>query len=50
MLPDWLLVIAAFEAMSFLVFGLGIATAVPEEQVVLRDAAETECKLALEIR
>lgn len=33
MLPNWLLVVAGFEAMSFLIFGLGIVTAVAEEQV-----------------
>lgn len=36
-LPDWLVVLAGFELIGFLVFAVSIATAVPEEAVAAPD-------------
>jgi hypothetical protein len=33
MLPDWVVILAAIEAFSFVIFGLSIATAIPEEEI-----------------
>jgi hypothetical protein len=37
-LPNWIIVLAAIELTGFLFFGLGIATAVPEERIVGRSS------------
>ena len=33
MLPDWVIILAAIELFAFVIFGLSIATAVPEEEI-----------------
>jgi hypothetical protein len=33
MLPDWVIIPAAIELFGFVIFGLSIATAVPEEEI-----------------
>ncbi len=33
MLPDWIIILAVIELFSFVIFGLSIATAIPEEEI-----------------
>jgi hypothetical protein len=33
MLPDWVIILAAIELFGFLIFGLSIATAIPENEI-----------------
>jgi hypothetical protein len=34
MLSDWVIILAVIELFSFVILGLGIATAIPEEEIV----------------
>lgn len=45
-LPNWIVVLAGLELACFLIFGLSIATAIPESEIAVEAKTHSKRKLA----